>query len=191
MLYRFHTRILSAFLILASGASGFAAPVVLPQEKGILHIGLPNGHAFSYDTKQFRALTTWQGPAAEPVEHPRPLHILSNPWQQRLKSLKGNWKGFEIVGDDVIFRYSMTGKDGQLHITERITIDADQAVLSFTVEHPEKPFDVNYRLYQRYYRLVKTTGQPRGRGQVQYLKPGQKDYSITLPIDATPLATRA
>ncbi|MFT5130258.1 MAG: glucose/arabinose dehydrogenase [Rhodothermales bacterium] len=55
-------------------------------------------------------------------------------------------------------------------------------MLAFKLSHPPTPFAMNYRMHQSAHRLVETTGQPRGRGQVQYLHDGQTDYRITIHL---------
>ncbi len=145
-----------------------------------VYVTLPNGYAFSYSTENFRVESMWQGGAEQRPEHARNLGIKQSPWQQKLHDLKGEWLGAELVGDEVVFHYAMTGKDGRVEIRERVSINQERVVLSFSLLHPKQAFDMNYRMEQSAYRLVETTGQKRGRGNVQYIHLGQMEYQITM-----------
>ncbi len=154
--------------------------MVKNEKEGKIYVALPNGYSFVYNTKKFHVESMWQGGAEQRPEHARNLAIQSNPWQQNLRSLEGEWLGAELAGDEVVFRYAMSGKDGRVEIRERISINQQGVVLSFSLVHPKQAFNMNYRMRQSSYRLVETTGQKRGRGHVQYIHLGQTDYQITM-----------
>ena len=164
------------------GLVGGAAPPAVVQDGRVIRVGFANGHAVSYDTTQFRVSQIWQGSIETAPEHGRNLSIKVKPWQHKLRDLAARWTGYEVVGDNVTFRYTVALGRSVVAIEEQVAVTDDTVTLSFKLKHPERPFAMNYRLHQSAHRLVETTGQPRGRGQVQYLKDGQMDYRITIHL---------
>jgi putative heme-binding domain-containing protein len=188
-------------------ASDLGAPVMatdhvivqeVPQPSAALPlvaVAQPNGICFSYDPNQFRLEAVWEGPlgwldAAGQFTLNQaagiPFHIRNQPWKIDVGRIRFDfeWLGYEVVNQQVQFRYRLTDKERGRHWTVTESVDAPsllQQTLEFQISHPAESREVlTYWLEQTHYRSVKTNGQQAQRNQLEFLKPGQAAFTLRL-----------
>jgi len=190
-------------------ASSMGTPVVagdeiivrdIPSKPGqpkMLAIARPDGICYTYVPHQCRLEKIWEGPLGWELENgslilnessAEPFHLRDQPWKigvgKNSKQFDFKWLGHEINGNGVVMRYELKEKkEGKVWKVDE-TLEVDGALhqqLHFQIKHPQGTNEVlTYWLWQTKFRNVKTNGQQAQRNQLEFLKPGQTDYTISL-----------
>lgn len=170
----------------------------VPGEGGLdtlLAVAQPNGICFTYNPVACRAEAIWQGPLGWINEEGafvlnrvagQPFHIRDKPWKIDVGRLQFDyiWLGYKQEEGRPVFRYQLFNQEDGKQWTVTETIEAPSLLrqrIRFQIEHPADTSEVlTYWLGQTNYRNVTTNGQQAQRNQLEFLKPGQKDFWIDL-----------
>ncbi len=163
----------------------------------LLGIARPDGICYLYDPNNFRLDSIWLGPLGWQGEDGRltlnrssaeSFHVRDMPWMSGVG--KGsykfdfNWLGYCVEESRVVMRFELKGKpNGKLWtVEESLEIPSIlQQRLHFRITHPTDTSEVlTFWLRQTNFRNVATNGQQAQRNQLEFLKPGQTDFTVTL-----------
>lgn len=167
----------------ASLLFGAQSEVQVKEDKENLYVSYSSGHGYHYSKGEFGVQTVWSGAADKAqAKDLYKVHVMKKPWQTKLRSLDMEWGGHKVIDDNVVFSYKVKDKalGADYDIQEKITLSSDSIILDFSLKRNGNSIPLNYRMYQDFHKQVRTNGQPRGRSQVLYLKPDQKEYRITV-----------
>ena len=188
-------------------ASSLGTPIVageklmvrdIPRQAGQprkLAISRPDGICYTYIPHFSRLDKIWNGPLGWQLEDgtiilnessAQQFHIRNRPW--KIDVGKGQfdfaWKGHELTESGVMMRYALTDRKTRKvwTIDESLEVASPlQQHLHFRIKHPKGTNEVlTYWLAQTKFRNVKTNGQQAQRDQLEFLKPGQTDFVLTL-----------
>lgn len=169
----------------------------------LIGVARPDGICYVYDPNNFRLDSIWQGPLGWQTDDGRmtlnlssaeSFHINRTPWTIGVGKYRFDfkWLGHRIDEDQVVMRFELNGKkhehNNNAHVGKTWTIEETveiasllQQRLKFRIQHPAGTNEeLNFWLRQTNFRNVATNGQQAQRNQLEFLKPGQPDFSITL-----------
>jgi len=166
-----------------------------PGQPRMLAISRPDGICYTYIPHYARPEKIWQGPLGWKMpdgtmvlneSSAQAFHIRNRPW--KIDVGKGefdfSWIGHKVVDSNVVMSYQLKDKkEGRVWKVEEWldVVSPLQQSLRFKITHPEGTNEVlTYWLAQTKFRSVKTNGQQAQRNQLEFLKPGQSDYELTL-----------
>lgn len=163
----------------------------------LLAVARPDGICYLYDTNNFRLDSIWQGPLGWQDKDGRvtlnrakaeSFHLRDKPWMSGVG--KGSfkfdfkWLDYRIEESRVVMRFELKGKpNGKIWtIEESLEIPSIlQQRLHFKITHPADTNEgLTFWLRQTNFRNVGTNGQQAQRNQLEFLKPGQTDFTVTL-----------
>ena len=167
------------------------------QSLPILAVARPDGFCFIYDPNHFRLDSFWKGtlgwitPTGEMILNrvkAKPFHIRSKPWMGGVGKdgfkFDYRWIGYRIDGSRVVMKFELEGKPnrGKWIVEESLEIPSPfLQEIKFKIEHPTDTNDVlTFWLQQTNFRSVATNGQQAQRNQLEFLKPGQTEFTLTL-----------
>ncbi len=188
-------------------ASSIGTPVVageklivrdIPRQIGQprkLAIALPDGVCYTYIPHYSRLDKIWTGVLGWELDDGTLIlnessalsfHIRDRPW--KIDVGKGQfdfqWRGHEVTDAGVVMAYDLKDKKHGKVWKVRESLDASSLHhqdLRFRIEHPEGTNEVlTYWLAQTKFRDVKTDGQQAQRNQLEFLKPGQDEFTLSL-----------
>ncbi len=163
----------------------------------LLAIARPDGVCYSYDPNNFRLGSIWQGPLGWLSDDgllklnqssAKSFHFRDKPWMCGVG--KGSykfdykWLGYRVEAARVVMEFELKGRpQGRIwRIEESLEIPSLlQQRVHFSIQHPPETDEVlTFWLRQTYYRNVATNGQQAQRNQLEFLKPGQTHFTLTL-----------
>ena len=163
----------------------------------LLAIARPDGVCYSYDPNNFRLGSIWQGPLGWLSDDglfklnqssAKSFHFRDKPWMCGVG--KGSykfdykWLGYRVEEARVVMEFELKGRpQGRIwRIEESLEIPSLlQQRVHFSIQHPPETDEVlTFWLRQTYYRNVATNGQQAQRNQLEFLKPGQTHFTLTL-----------
>lgn len=191
----------------ASGTPVIAADKLIVKEVPVegkplplLAIARPDGICYTYDPNTFRLDSIWQGPLGWQSKEGRLtlnqssaelFHIRDMPWMSGVGKdgfkFDFKWLGHRIENDQIVMRYELKGQKNEHNgkvwtVEESLEIPSLlQQRLNFRIKNPSGITEgLTFWLRQTNYRNVATNGQQAQRNQLEFLKPGQTDFSVTL-----------
>lgn len=173
----------------------------------LLAVTRPDGISYLYDPNNFRFDSIWKGPLGWEQEDGRftlnqaaaeSFHIRDKPWKIDVGrgQFDFGWLGHDVTETGVVMRYTLTEKlngkpaDEKLDGVKRRVWSVNESIeissllrqrLRFRITHPEQSNEVlTYWLRQTNYRSVASNGQQAQRDQLEFLKPGQSEFTVDL-----------
>lgn len=169
----------------------------------LVGVARPDGICYVYDPNNFRLEGIWQGPLGWLTDDGRltlnlssaeSFHINRTPWTIGVGKYRFDfkWIGYRVEDDRVAMRFELNGKahehNNNAHVGKTWVIEESleiqslsQQRLNFHIQHPVGTNEeLNFWLRQTNFRNVATNGQQAQRNQLEFLKPGQTDFSVTL-----------
>ena len=167
------------------------------QSLSLLAVARPDGICYLYDPNNFRLDSIWKGPLGWLSKNGRLIlnrssaesfHFQDKPWMSGVG--KGSykfdykWLGYRVEDSRVVMEFELKGKpNGKIWmIEESLEIPSLlQQRIHFRIKHPPDTNEVlTFWLRQTNFRNVATNGQQAQRNQLEFLKPGQTDFTVTL-----------
>ena len=161
----------------------------------LLAVARPDGVCYLYDPNNFRLDSIWKGALGWESEDgsftlnqaaAESFHIRDKPWKIDVGRVQFDfkWTGHLVNESGIVMRYTLKDKTEGREWTVEESIEISsllQQRLHFRISHPSDTNEVlTYWLAQTNFRNVSTNGQQAQRDQLEFLKPGQSQFTLNL-----------